>query len=276
MGETIKDFLTEMYNKEYDSDKDKKEQIDFYSYMIFKMKELANYSGIDTREYDERFFISELSLYSKFGWNDVKLYSYNKNNDDLNLITFYAYPYDDIFLRKASTSKINLENGNFVYHEFEKPKNLSWEVNIIHKKMNGVLPYHIFNPDNTYNITKGVINRDFNKDILPHNYMYDIHDVIRDSKNKKEYVYDEDIMWEVDPKRNYVEHIKLLWPDLYPIIKDMSLEEAKKVIFKNPSEIEDIDFLIKILELIDYKKRYEEHYKNKSNKALKYIVEKQN
>lgn len=52
----------------------------------------------------------------------------------------------------------------------------------------------------------------------------------------------------------------------------MPLEEAKRFVLKNPTEIKGIDSLFKVLELKDYKKRYDEHYKNKTNKALKYIM----
>lgn len=267
MGTKIKEFINEEYSEE---------KKNFYNYMINKMEELAEYSGIDTKDFNERFFISSSSDSLELESKPVQLYLYNKDDNIFNLVDFRANPQREIYLVDASATKIDLEDKSFIYHNFEYPKYYYFGINIIHKKMSGILPYHLFNPYEVYNITTGVIQKNFNEDLFSHNCMTTIHDVIEFSRNQKEFIDSDDFMWETNQKYNFDLSLEYGWPEIYPIIKDMPLEEAKRFVLKNPTEIKGIDSLFKMLELKDYKKRYDEHYKNKTNIALKYIMPKQN
>lgn len=269
MGTKVKDFITKRFGEEQITDLDKTEEIDFYSYMICKMQELAEYAGIDTENFDDNFFVSEIHNYSKFGDNTICLYAYNKIGEIFNLVFFRSHPNKTICLVSSSTCQINLKTGSFIYNVFDKPEHIRYEVNIIHQKMSGILPYHIFDPKVTDNITTGVIEKDFNESSLAHNCVYEIQDTIEKSKNKKEYIDNDDFMWEVNANYSLEDTLKYRWPDLYCIIKDMPLDEAKKIVLENPSKIKDISSLLYLLELSDYKKRYDEQYKKRITKITK-------
>ena len=259
----------------------------FRKYMLAKIEELGTYANMNTENFKENFYVSEIPSFSEYGMGTITLYCYKKvtnQNDEnsLNLIYFMAHPRDDIFLRKAATSIIDLKSRTFEHHRFNKPDCLFWEINIIHQKMTGVLPYHLFDPKECDNLTTEVIKKDFNIDSLRHNTVYEIHDTIEKSKNEKEYWYQKpDMMWEINPVANYENNLNRRWPDLNLDAKNMSQEEIgqlKEILIKKASEIEDIESLFKTIDLVHYKNEYEKAYGNKitPHKMLINTLKKQN
>ena len=196
MGVKVKDFINKKYEGRDVSNPTAIEEMEFYNYMINKMKELGEYVGIDITNFSDDFFIrcNPLTVDS----NRLRsLYCYNKIKNTFNLILYTVCPRDDILLDKAITCKINLEDRTFEYHEFKKPSFLRYGVNIIHRKMSGVLPNYFFNPNICDNIVNGVINKDFNESSLSQNFILELEGIVENSKNKKEYIYDDALMWDV-------------------------------------------------------------------------------
>lgn len=275
MGTKVKDFLEEQYREKAHDDPNIIREMNFKNYMLAKMEELGEYAKMDVSNFGEDFYANQISAFSDFGMKPITFYCYNKVGDDFNLIYFIANPSQDIFLSTASTCKIDLSKKTFEYNLFEQPTFLRWEVNIIQQRMSGELPFHLFDTRETDNITKGVIRKDFNEEYLAHNCVYEIHSTIEKSKNNKEYVYDNRIMWESNP-RITLDRIRREWHDMLPYMDEASLWDIQKWAKEKPSGIDNVERLLKYIGVVDYRRCYNIIYSDKPKKALMYIMGDQN
>ena len=266
MGVKVKDFINKKYEGKDVSNSTTIEEIDFYNYMINKMEELGVYVGIDTTSFSDDFFIRDDSNDFSMLYKTIipkTLYCYNKNNSFFNLVLYSAVPREDIFLIKAVTCKINLEDFTFEYHEFIRPQYLKYEINIIHKKMSGVIPYYLFDQHDTYSIIKHVINADFDSSSLSDNFIDELKKAIESGKNIKEYIYDDTLMWEMNYSMDDLySRLESNCMELYTVIKDLPLEDAKKVLIEHSSEVRNVNTAVELLELIDYKNKYNKRSNN--------------
>lgn len=262
MAVKVKDFIAKRFKREDSDTALKSEQIEYYTYMINKMKDLGRYVGIDVENFEEDFYMGDDSIGQfKDFYSTTSLYSYKKDGSSFELIRYVTNPNEDILISGAFTCKIDLIDQTFEYHSFEKPRYLRYEVNIIHQKMSGILPYHIFSLNTTDNITRGVILKDFEKEFLSNNVVEEIHDVIENSRNTKEYVYDQtSFMWEVkysiEDLYKDLEYQYKDAPEFYTKLITLPLENAKQLVISNPSLVKSVDRIIELLELIHYKKQY--------------------
>jgi len=238
--------------------------------MVNTMKALGTYTGINTKDFDNNFFIGRHATLKEPRGNFC-LYCCNKNNNIFNLIYYLAQANEDIVLKRAMTFQLDINNGSFIYHTFENSNN-ELDLNIIHKKMFGILPYYVYNPINGYDVINDIKEINFNVSKLSSKSIEEIEDIIENTKNKKEYI-DDQCIWELNPE-SYIlaeEMLKTYSKNLYSEIKNMPLENAKKYIISHQNNNLFIEEIIYALELINHKNEYDKLKQEKIKKLIKLL-----
>ena len=260
--ERVFKFKKNLYNN-------KLEYKDFIIKMINTMEAIGNYVGIDTNDFENNFFITSNSTF-KEDRGEFCYYCCNNINNILNVIYYRADSNSDIPLKKASTFQVNLKNGEFIYHCFRNTTN-QWDVNIIHQKMNGILPYYIFDTSNPYNLT-GIIDADFSTTRFSQNTIFEMETVIEESRNEKQYIDDDSFIWEILPSLSDLnEDLKYYCGDAYNEIKNLTVEDAKEVVISRKNYFKSISSIMYTLELINLKNKQEKFRTEKVNALTKVI-----
>lgn len=260
--ERVFEFKKNLYNYEL-------EYKDFIIKMFNTIEEIGTYVGIDTNDFKNNFFVGRTESGREYR-GEFSIYCCNNIDDILNVIYYRANAIDDIPLKKASTFQVDLKSGIFTYHCFINTTN-HWDVNIIHKKINGVLPYYIFDTSYPDNLTR-IINADFSTTRFSQNTMYEMEEVIENSRNEKQYIDDDSYIWEIVPSLSDLDKdLKFLCKDMYNEIKNLTVEEAKKIIISKKDCFESISQIMYTLELINFKNKQEE-FKTEQVKNLTKVI----
>ena len=263
----VKDYKTYLNNNE-------NEYSSFVLKMIDTMASLGTYVGIDTRDFDSKYFLAKLETYHE-AEGKFCFYCCNNDNNILNAIYYIADCNNDIPLLNAMTFHVNLKNGEFVYHNFTNA-NKHFSVNVIHKKMSGVLPYYIFEPSNADSLTR-IIDADFNVKIFSQNTIYEMETVIEESKNEKQYIDNDSFIWELSYSLSELNaNLEYYAGDAYHEIINLSLNDAKRYVIDRKDNFAFPSRVIYTLELIDYKKKYDEMRKEKVNSLVKSLNKRAN
>ena len=260
---TVNEFIKDIYdyNLKYK---------DFFIKTIDTAKYIGSYVGIDTKDFYNSFYAGTTFFSTLYGEDNGKynVYCIKKENDNLSIIWYYSDINSDIYLVRAHTIQIDLTNKTFIYHNFEN-KNCKWQVNIEHRKITGEIPYILFTKNNTYNIEKTILNKDLRREYISENSLFEVIDRIEESKSKKEYIDNDNYIWEPNKEMNYYYQ---MYPELCSVVENLSKEEALEII-KNYDKLDGNERIriIYELDLIDYDRNYKITKNNKIKELTKIL-----